>query len=92
MHLVFDFWCSHFSVCMQDLLANFFLLGVNHYTSILARDLLTETNLMKAVRNVQVCSSECYTQIEDHGEGMGKQAFRQVKIGKEKKILALEDL
>ena len=70
----------------------FFLLGVNHYTSILARDLLTETNLMKAVRNVQVCSSECYTQIEDHGEGMGKQAFRQVKIGKEKKILALEDL
>jgi len=70
----------------------FFLLGVNHYMSILARDPLTETNLIKAVRNVRLCSSECYTQREERGEGMGKQAFRRVKIGQENKILALEDL
>lgn len=30
--------------------------------------------------------------IEERGEWMGKQAFKQVKIGKENKILALEDL
>lgn len=30
--------------------------------------------------------------IEERGEWMGKQAFKQVKIGKVNKILALEDL
>lgn len=48
--------------------------------------------LLRLLRNAQCCWSECYSQIEEFGEGMGKQAFRQVKTGKEEKILASEDL
>lgn len=53
----------------------FFLLGVNHYVPILARDSLPEINLIGDVK-------KCYAQTEEFGERMGKQAFSQVKIQK----------